>query len=186
MRAACLYYPLFLEHLRQEEAHFPHGRVNKQHVARQVLHPVATQLHIPKATLFTAVALMDVQRRFAESPKRGRGHRFVFHPAFPEALAFQRIVFTAEGGDMTLLNEWQALYEQEVARNAPPPPSDEHPDAEADEPRDAEEDRQAPRRRRRRRGPRTGGPRPDKDADTAHAITVTEVSQTAERDDGCD
>jgi poly(A) polymerase len=176
VRTACLYYPLFLEHLRKEEALAPHGRINKQHIARQVLHPIATQLHIPKATLFTAVALMDVQRRFAESPKRGRGHRFVYHPAFPEALAFQRILLVAEGGDLTLVNEWQELYEQEVARNAPSPHPEDHPDAEADEPRDAEGEQQAPRRRRRRRGPRPdGGMRAPANADAAHAVKVTEV-----------
>ncbi len=186
VRMACLYYPLFLEHLRKEEAHAPHGRINKQHIARQVLHPVATQLHIPKATLFTAVSLMDVQRRFAESPKKGRGHRFVYHPAFPEALAFLRIVFTAEGCDMTLLNEWQALYEQEIARNAPPPPREGHPNADADEPRDVDEEPPAPRRRRRRRGPRPGGPRPDTAAKALHTVTVSEVFSPPTRTNECD
>ena len=185
VRTAILYYPLFLEHLRQEEGRFPHGRVNKQHIARLVLHPVATRLHIPKTTLFTAVALMDVQRRFAESPKKGRGHRFVYHPAFPEALAFQRILLAAEGGDKTLFNEWQELYEQEVARNAPPPHGEDHPDADADEPRDAEEDAQAPRRRRRRRR----GPRPDgagATPDAGRAVIVTEVTPTPESTDSCE
>ncbi len=189
VRTALLYYPLFLEQLRKEETHAPHGRVNKQHVARMVLHPVATRLHIPKTTLFTAVALMDVQRRFAESPKKGRGHRFVFHPAFPEALAFQRILVAAEGGDKALLDEWQALYEHEVARNAPRPQGEEHPDAEADEPRDAEEDAPAPRRRRRRRGPRPDGPRPERAGATAEAgrdITVSEVLPTPDRTDSCE
>jgi poly(A) polymerase len=186
VRAACLYYPIFLEHLRKEEAQAPHGRVNKQHIARQVLHSIATQLHIPKATHFTAVALMDVQRRFAESPKRGRGHRFVYHPAFPEALAFQRIIFTAEGGDMTLLNEWQALYEQEVARNAQQPRGEDRPDAEADEPRDAEGESQPPRRRRRRRGPRPGGPRPSAEAAAGNPITVTEISTPSDAAGGCE
>ena len=185
VRAAVLYYPLFLEHVRKEEAHAPHGRINKQHIARVELHPLASQLHIPKATHFTAVALMDVQRRFAESPKKGRGHRFVYHPAFPEALAFQRILFTAEGSDLTLLNEWQELYEQEVARNAPRPESEDHPDAEADEPRDVEEP-QNRRRRRRRRGPRPGGPRPAENTGTEPSITVSEVFTTPDRTDGCD
>jgi poly(A) polymerase len=184
VRAATLYYPLFLEHLRKEEAGAPHGRVNKQHLARLALHTLATRLHIPKATHFTAIALMDVQRRLGESPKKGRAHRFVYHPAFPEALAFQRILLLAEGGDTTLLNEWQALYDQEVARNAPRPHGGERPDGEANEPRDTEDE--APRRRRRRRKPRPDGPRPDANADTPRPITVAEVIPVSDRTDGCD
>ena len=187
VRTACLYYPLFLAQLRQEEARTPHGRVNKQHIARLVLHPIAQSLHIPKATLFTAVALMDVQRRFSESPKKGRGHRFVYHSAFPEALAFQRILLAAEGGDTTLLNEWQALYEQEVARNEPPARAEDLPDEEVNEPRDAEP-LESRRRRRRRRKPRPNGPPPaDRLPENgARGITVTEVSPPADRTDGCD
>ncbi len=183
---ACLYYPLFLAQLRQEEAHAPHGRVNRQHVARQVLHPIAQRLHIPKSTLFTAIALMDTQRRFSESPRKGRGHRFVFHSSFPEALAFQRILTAAEGGDLTLLNEWQAVYEEEVARNIPPPCGEGlAEEEEANEPRDAEP--LETRRRRRRRKPRPNGPQPANrtDENGEPRITVSEVP-FADRTDGCD
>ena len=193
VRTACLYYPLFLEELRKEEKLAPHGRINKQHIARLVLHPVAQRLHIPKATFFTAVALMDVHRRFAESPKKGRGHRFVRHPAFPEALAFQRILLAAEGGDASLINEWQAFYEQEVAQHVPPPHSDAQAEEEANEPRDAEEDAAPPRRRRRRRPRRPDG-RPnhhaqasDSAAHPPQAVTVSEVSAPeTDRTDGCE
>jgi len=193
VRTACLYYPLFLEQLRKEESRSPHGRVNKQHVARLVLHPLAQSLHVPKATLFTAIALMDVQRRFAESPQKSRGHRFLYHPAFREALAFQRIVLTAEGGDTTLINEWQALYDEEVARHAPPPRRDDgQPDEEANEPRDGEED-QPPRgrRRRRRRKPHSDSTSADpkaqhRDARTDNPVTVTEIGPEPVRTDGCD
>ncbi len=190
VRTASLYYPLFLEQLRKEEAQFPNGRVNKQHVARMVLHRIAQQLHIPKSTFFTAVALMDVQRRFAESPRKGRGHRFLFHPAFPEALAFQRILLAAEGGDTALLNEWQALYSSEVVKKAQPPPRAAGlTDEEANEPRDNEEDVPRPRRRRRRNKSRSNGlphtGRPS-DAGNGQAFTVTEVLPDADRTDGCD
>jgi poly(A) polymerase len=192
VRLACLYYPLFLAQLKQEEAQAPHGRVNRQHVARLVLHAVAQRLHIPKATLFAVVALFDSHRRFAESPKRGRGHRFVHHAAFPEALAFQRIVLAAERGDPALLNEWQALYEQECARFVPPPPSSDSDGLpeEANEPRDAEP-LETRRRRRRRRRPSGPGPASDSRADAggsqSPAVTVSETSPEAEaRSDGCD
>ena len=194
VRTACLYYPLFLEQFRKEEAQFPNGRVNKQHVARLVLHQMAERFHIPKATFFTAVALMDVQRRFSESPKKGRGHRFLFHPAFPEALAFQRILLAAEGGDAALLNEWQALYEREVAQEAqrqPAPRTEEKTDAaSANEPREAEDEAPRPRRRRRRRKPRPNGPPHaadhDPDTGTGRPVTVTEVPAETDSGAGCE
>lgn len=194
VRMACLYYPLFLEHLKKEEAAYPNGRVNRQHIGRITLHPIAEHLHVPKSTLFTALALMDVHRRFSESPRKGRGHRFLYHSAFPEALAFQRIVVSAEGGDPSILNEWQELFDQEVARNAPP-----HPDAEAVPAADSEENLprdaeplETPRRRRRRRKPRpfdrdrspqAEGVSPARDAPP---VTVVEVAGGESRTDGCD
>ena len=195
VRAAVLYYPLFLARLRSEEAQAPHGRVNKQHVARLVLHDMAQRLHIPKATFFTAVALMDVQRRFSESPKRSRGHRFLYHSAFPEALAFQRILVAAEGSDATLIQEWQALYEQEVAqREAQARQADEDEAApgeeEVNEPRDAEgEEPQRKRRRRRRRKPRpegAGAAGTDAPSGSGAAITVSEIAAESDRTDGCE
>ena len=191
VRTACLYYPLFREQLRKEETQFPHGRINKQHIARLILHPLSQNLHIPKATLFTAVALMDVQRRFAESPQKGRGHRFLSHALFPEALAFHRILLAAEGGDTSLLNEWQTLYQKEVASHVPPPYHDGQPNTEDNEARDGEEDQ--PRKRRRRRHK----PRPDRLPDApnqsfaahtqpARPVTVTEVVPDPVRADGCD
>ena len=178
VRLACLYYPLFFEMLRQEERRYPNSRVNRQHVARQALHAVAQRLHIPKATLYTAQALMDVPRRFADSPAKGRGHRFLFHPGFPEALAFQRILLTAEKADLSCLNEWQALYEQQAAQKAPRPPRPEQADVPegAETPRDAEEDENdRPRRHSRRRRPRRGTAGREAGGEP-HAVTVTEDS----------
>lgn len=194
VRLACLYYPLFLEQTGSEEgqAPHPHGRINKQHVARQVLHAFAQRLHIPKATGFTAVALMDVERRFADSPKRGRGHRFLFHQAFPEALAFLRILTAAEKRDPSTVNEWQALYEQQAARSNTDDSSDEQPLPEdaINEPRDTEGDPVRRRRRRRRRKPHPdqAGENAASDGGLAAApeITVSEVSDDLGRTDGCE
>ncbi len=174
VRLATLYYPLFFDLLRMEERRCSNGRVNRQHVARQALHAVAQRLHIPKATLYTALALMDAPRRFADSPAKGRGHRFLFHPGFPEALAFQRILLTAEKADLTCLNEWQALYEQEAAHSArrgPGPETESAPDG-VEVPRDAEAEPEHSRRRPRRRRPRreTGA----RESGTPSAVTVTE------------
>ncbi|MBP7637659.1 MAG: polynucleotide adenylyltransferase PcnB [Kiritimatiellae bacterium] len=174
VRLACLCYPIFFDLLRQEERNSPNGRVNRQHVARQALHAVAQRLHIPKATLYTALALMDVPRRFADSPAKGRGHRFLFHPGFPEALAFQRILLTAEKADLSCLNEWQALYAQQAAQHAQRGAQSNEPAAPdgVEMPRDAEEERSSPRRRPRHRRPRraTGV----RESGTAAAVTVAE------------
>lgn len=192
IRAACLYYPLFLELMKAEETAFPHGRINRQHVARKALHSLAERMHVPKATLFTAVALFDVQRRLAEGPKKGRSQRFLRHPIFEEALAFNQIAAAAEGADASALNEWKSLYDQEVAAHAAraAEPSDESVDG-VDTPRDAEPLETAPRRRRRRRGPRqgrekSGGAAAEHPHRAPSAITVNEVSAEATRTDGCD
>ncbi len=179
VRLACLYYPLFFEMLRQEERRYPNSRINRQHVARQALHGVAQRLHIPKATLYTAQALMDVPRRFADSPAKGRGHRFLFHPGFPEALAFQRILLTAEKADLSCFNEWQALYAQHAAQKAPSQPRPEPADMPegAETPRDAEEEANGdrPRHHSRRRRPRRGAAGHETGGEP-HAVTVAEVS----------
>ncbi|MDR2850119.1 MAG: polynucleotide adenylyltransferase PcnB [Verrucomicrobiota bacterium] len=117
-RIACLYYPIFLERLRREEAHAPNGRVNRLYPARLALHEAAQRLRIPKAVFYAAVNVMDSPRRFAEPPQKGRSARFLFHSDFPEALAFQRILVNAENRDPALLGEWQALYDQEAASRA--------------------------------------------------------------------
>ena len=116
IRLACLYYPLFLDQLHQAEKSQPHGRINKQHLARLLLTPITQRLHIPKATLYTTIALMDTPRRFTESPKKHKAGNFINHSIFPEALAFQRIILMAEHRDSLLLNEWQALYDLQMAR----------------------------------------------------------------------
>lgn len=184
VRTACLYYPLFQEHLRLEESHAPHGRVNRQHIARTVLHPLAQRLHVPKATLYAAVALFDMHRRLSESPKKGRGHRFVYHSAFPEVLAFQRLLLAAEGGDPATLNEWQALYDQEAARNAQPAGTEGFPE-EAVEARDAEP-LETRKRRRRRRKPRGGHERDGSTDAQGRGVTVTEIFPADPPADTCD
>jgi poly(A) polymerase len=191
VRAACLYYPIFLEQLEKEEASAGrNGRVNRQHIARNVFQSIADRLHVPKATFFTAVALMDVQRRFSETPRKGgRNSRFIFHPGFPEAIAFQRILLAAEKGDTTVLNAWQALYDQEFARpdsyEDESQPNARNDGSDEDVPRDAEP--LEPQRRRRHRHHRRPEGRPDgaRAADqpprqpSAPVITVTEVPAPA-------
>jgi len=189
VRAACLYYPLFAEILRAEETAYPHGCVNRQHVARKALHSLAERLHVPKATLFTAVALFDLQHRFAEGPRKGRSQRFVRHPIFEEALAFNQIVIAAEGGNTSALEEWKKLYDHEVVASQTPRADKGNSEAEdVDTPRDAEPLESEPPRRRRRRRRRPLRPETESPAD-AQPVTVTEDEAPADdpmHDDGCD
>lgn len=163
VRVACLYYPLFRAGLEQEEARYPRKRANRQHVARRILQPLAHRLHIPKATLYSAIMLLDAGRRFAEPPQKGRSLRFLHHPAFPEALAFYRIISAAEKTDRSRLDAWQALYDAEGAQRK------------ANGSRDAESDPPARARRRRRRKPRTDRAATAPTQPSRHPVTVTEV-----------
>lgn len=115
LRTACLYYACFDAQQKSELAHMPHGRVNYQHISRSVLSTLSERLHIPKMTFFTAAALLDFQRRFADAPVRGskRFAHFVRHPDFLEALALYRIVQTAEGNDLARVQAWEAYYNEE-------------------------------------------------------------------------
>jgi len=173
VRMAAFFYPIFLERLHQEETAFPNSRINRQHLARTVLTPIAEHLHVPKSTFFTAVALMDLHRRLSDSPKKGRGHKFFYHAIFPEALAFQRIVVAAEGGDTTTLKEWQEMYDQEIGRRAAEQAATEPEGGDDDLPRD-EEPLENRNRRRRRHKPRF----PDRpERDSAEAAPVTRETQ---------
>lgn len=177
VRMAVLHYPIFIELLKKTQAECPTKRVNRQHVARQVLHSAAHGLRIPKASFYTAVTLLDVQRRFAEPPRKGRAQRFVMHPVFPEALAFQSVLTIAEQKGSAVLDQWRAFYEQETALRRPQRSDNISPDK-VDEARDAVPE-PMPRRRRR---PRHRKARPDQmarrsenDDTNTPPVTVKEV-----------
>jgi poly(A) polymerase len=115
LRTACLYYSFFDDQLKAELARTPSHKVNYQHISRSVIGTISERLHIPKMTFFTAVAMLDFQRRFAELPVKGarRFAHFVRHPDFLDALALYRIVQTAEGNDLTKAHAWEAFYNAE-------------------------------------------------------------------------
>ena len=164
IRIACLYYPLFLERLRKEEADLPDGHANWQHIARSMLYSAVQRLHISKSIFFDAVGLMSAPRRLASPPRQDREHRFFSNPLFPKAMAFQRILFAAENKDPSPLNEWQAQYEQHIAqfpprpgrRRPPPPEGQDAGEAPADDTGAPPRSRRRSRRRRRPRGPADG------------------------------
>lgn len=115
LRTACLYYACFDAQQKSEGTRMPQSRVNYQHISRSVLTTLSERLHIPKMTFFTAAALLDFQRRFADAPVKGskRFAHFVRHPDFLEALALYRIVQTAEGNDLARAQAWEAYYNEE-------------------------------------------------------------------------
>jgi len=114
-KTACLHYPLFAELLKKETAAVPNGRVNATHIAREVITRMGRHLKIPKMTFFSAVGLLDAQRRLAELPgTTSRSMRFVHHEHFEEILAFRRIILTAEGGDLRTLHAWKAFHDQQI------------------------------------------------------------------------
>lgn len=151
VRIACLYYPLFKEQLLKEETQNPHGRINHLQIARRVFHPLAERLRIPKATLYTAISAVEMQRRLSTLPKTGRGHRFLYHPDFPEVLTFQRILVAAEKGDRATFDAWQTCYATEVAKNKSDSTHDFANHEDPSEPRDGTAAQPSRRRRRRRR-----------------------------------
>lgn len=110
LRLAVLYYPLYLREVERDEA--PGRYVNRMHVARRTLEPIARHLQLPKAGVYAASALMDLMRRFEEATQPGRRMRFVEHDIFPEALALRRITLSATGNDPSSLKEWEALAGQ--------------------------------------------------------------------------
>jgi len=114
LRVACLYYAMVAGRIAEAAAAAPDGRVSTQDIAREVVSEISERLCIPKAAFATALSLMDVQRRLTEAPRRDvRSFRFIRNEIFTEALAFRRIVLTAEGRDTAIADAWQAYHDAE-------------------------------------------------------------------------
>ncbi|MDA3925798.1 MAG: polynucleotide adenylyltransferase PcnB [Kiritimatiellae bacterium] len=110
IRTAVLYYPIFLEQCEKDKKQFPNGRINRMQVARKVLRNLSTNLHIPKAVFFSAVAAMDMVPRFDNMPSKTRAARFARNSSFRESYDFKEILLTADGGDLELLEQWKQLH----------------------------------------------------------------------------
>lgn len=82
----------------------------KDTASRSVMQVMLSRLKIPKSVYFTAVLLMESQKRLSKSPIRGK-QRFVYNRDFLDALDYNRIILRAEGGSEDSLNEWYDLYE---------------------------------------------------------------------------
>ena len=114
LRTVCLYYAMFAEHLAAETQTPKQRNAHSLAIAQRVMGEITDRLHIPRAAFALALSLLDVQRRFMIPPrKETRAFRFIHHEMFGEALALRRIVLTAEGGDMSIVNQWQAHHNKE-------------------------------------------------------------------------
>lgn len=117
LRTAVLGYDLYCTRLEEWQArerdHASHGHnIPPQQLSHAIVGYFSEHLKIPKVAFFKACSILEMQRRFAEMPKRGRTHRFVSHPDFLEALALRRIVLRVEGGDQSVLDAWIAIYDE--------------------------------------------------------------------------
>jgi len=85
-------------------------RERKEGVARKVMQEMLNALKIPKSTYFTAVLLLESQKRLSSPPTKGK-QRFVHNKDFLDALDYNRIIARSEGASEDRLNEWAKLYE---------------------------------------------------------------------------
>lgn len=171
LRTACLYYAMVAAHLAEAARNAPDASVNRQSVTQETLAEIAQHLRIPKAAFYSALSMMDVQRRFDDAPRKdARAHRFIRNELFEEALALRRIVLAAEGRDAALVALWQAYHDEEkrawegseegwLIHNMRDP-----------------ERRRAPRRRGGR-GRGRGGARNAPPSENAHGATPSEGAQ---------
>lgn len=84
---------------------------SKEGAGRRVMQYLMASLHIPKATYFTAVTLMESMKRLSVSPVKGK-QRFIYNRDFLDALDYNRIVLRAENRAEKALDEWADLYEE--------------------------------------------------------------------------
>ena len=84
--------------------------------ARAVMQTMTASLKIPKATYFTAVLLMESERRLMSAPTKGKA-RFVYNRDFLDALDYNRIVARVDGKSENNLNKWSDLYEEKGNEN---------------------------------------------------------------------
>ena len=88
----------------------------KKTSAREALSDMHRGIKMPKTAYFTAVLLIDSQRRLSQPPTRGK-MRFAMHRDFPDALDYNRIVVRAESRSEKVLDKWADLYKKGDMKN---------------------------------------------------------------------
>jgi poly(A) polymerase len=124
LRTAVLCYPLFVDEFEKERKRIPNGRVNRINVARKIAHPLSVQLNVPKAVVYTAVAVIEMLPRFDKAPVGARSERFARSVNFAEAFLFRKLICTAEKTDFPNYDQWYQL-EQEARQHRGASSSDE-------------------------------------------------------------
>lgn len=76
--------------------------------ARAAVGAMSAHLKIPRLVYFTAVSMIEGEKRLKVSPAKGK-RKLAYSPGFADLLDFGRIVARAEGQDETTLDEWEAL-----------------------------------------------------------------------------
>jgi poly(A) polymerase len=83
----------------------------KDGAGRKVMQLMLNSLKIPKSVYFTAVLLMESQRRLSLPPAKGKT-RFIYNRDFLDALDYNRIIARSEKRSEDALNQWADLYEE--------------------------------------------------------------------------
>ncbi len=76
--------------------------------ARAAVGAMSAHLKIPRLVYFTAVSMIESEKRLKVSPAKGK-RKLAYSPGFADLLDFSRIVARAEGAGETTLDEWEAL-----------------------------------------------------------------------------
>ena len=76
--------------------------------ARAAVGAMSAHLKIPRLVYFTAVSMIESEKRLKVSPAKGK-RKLAYSPGFADLLDFSRIVARADGADETTLDEWEAL-----------------------------------------------------------------------------
>jgi len=76
--------------------------------ARSAVGVMSAHLKIPRVVYFSAVAIIESEKRLKSSPAKGR-RKFVYGADFADMLDYGRIVARAEGASEATLDEWEAL-----------------------------------------------------------------------------
>ncbi len=124
LRTAVLCYPLFVDEFETERKRMPNGRANRMSIARRIAHPLSVRLNVPKAVIYTAVAVIEMLPRFDRAPAGARSERFARSVNFSEAFLFRKLICAAEKTEFTNYEQWSQL-EQEARQHRGASSSDE-------------------------------------------------------------
>jgi poly(A) polymerase len=113
LRLAVL-YTAFVKGKRASEV--KEGRKPQPNLARQLLSETLSLLKVPKSVYFSAVLMIDSERRLSTPPVRSR-MRLLQNRDFLDALDYNRIVMRAESRNEDVLDKWADAYWESVEKH---------------------------------------------------------------------